>query len=84
MFELALLLRNFVSFVRCLKQSYRYFCLNIQWKNGRIVETKAMADLENQPGDGGLSEGTAVMVETRFLRPIRGSTTLFFVFAEEK
>jgi hypothetical protein len=43
-----------------------------------------MADLENQRGDGGLSEGTAVMVKTRFLKPIRGSKTLFFVFAEEK
>ncbi len=42
-----------------------------------------MTDLENQRGDGGLLEGTAVMVKTQVLKPIRDSTTLFFVFAEE-
>ncbi len=47
--------------------------------NRRII---AVADPENQRGDGGFSEGMAIMVKKRFSKPIRD--TCFYVSAEEK
>jgi len=43
-----------------------------------------VVDPENQGGNGGLSDGAAIMVKRRFSKPIRGVQPFFFVSADEK
>jgi hypothetical protein len=47
-------------------------------------ENEAVADPENQWGDGDLSEGVTTIVEKQFLKPIRASITRIFSFLWRK
>jgi hypothetical protein len=50
----------------------------------QLAKTCSVADPENQGGNGGLSDGAAIMVKRRFSKPIRGVQPFFFVSTEEK